>query len=484
MKPLRLIVLCCCLPAFSCRAQIAFFKAYSDAGYDVGEGIVQLPDSSYLLTGSTSSVLDHSQAFITQADSMGNRLWTKTYGGNESDRGRRIFYVENDGIYVAGQSNSFGSSFHDVYFFKTDPAGNLIYEKTYGSGSYDNVLDAVMLKDTSFILAGETYNTVNELENIYLLRIDKNGDTLWTKNLGTEGRDFARGISLLNDTTVIIAGAYYVADSLTEKAMLMRLHINGSLTWIKTYGNFGKYCFNDLAIENNIIRAVGENQSDLGLSGNKDTYMLRCDPDGNADIQYSEVHDGSFCYEHIVHYGSGTENYLFGARVSNSSDVSTYSEGDDLLIYKFHEGMYYNGASFNPSNIGNDIANQMIATSDGGAIAIGWNENPLNGGSNLILVKIGPNEYFPYSHTLPDFESLVELEEKAGPVFQVYPNPVKTLIFLPASFSGEETVIYNALGQKVLSALFSGEMNVASLDPGIYYLKTGQNEHMFRFVKE
>ncbi|MCE3295093.1 MAG: hypothetical protein K0R65_807 [Crocinitomicaceae bacterium] len=482
MSGLKYIGIFCCLLAFSGRAQISFFKAYSDQGYEVGEGIVQLADSGYLLTGSTSSATANAQAFIAQVDSMGNRLWTKTYGGNESERGRRIFYVENDGIYVAGQSNS-GTNFHDAYFFKTDPDGNLLYEKTYGSPAYDNILDGVMLPDTSFLLVGETYDTPNERENMYLMRIDKTGDTLWTKNIGSDGKDVARSVQMLNDTIVYIAGEYYVADSLQGKAMLMRLHIDGTVEWIKTFGANGVYAFNDLHISGTTIRVVG-NHVYNAETGYRHQYVFRCDDNGIPDIQYDDVHDGDFSFEHLVHFGSDPDHFYFCTKASDSPEIVTYEDGSDVVVYRFNGGgMYYVGPSFFPSNTGDDVVNEAISTSDGGAMLIGWNERPVNGGSNVILIKIGPNDQFAFSHTIPQMESLVSIEETKAESVGFYPNPVQDVLFIPAA--GKNTVqVYDQLGKLVLEkSVTDGKLNVSGLNPGLYFLSTGESGKQ-KFLKE
>ncbi|MGV3631552.1 MAG: T9SS type A sorting domain-containing protein [Bacteroidota bacterium] len=477
----KYIGLLACLLAFEGTAQISFFKAYSDQGYEVGEGIVQLPDSGYLLTGSTSSTTAHAQAFISRVDSMGTRLWTKTYGGSESEHGRRIFFVENDGIYVAGQSNS-GTSFHDAYFFKTDLSGNLLYEKTYGSLSYDNILDGVMLPDTSFLLVGETYNTSNEQENLYLLRINKLGDTLWTKNIGSEGKDVARAVAILNDTTVMIAGEYYIPDSLMRKAMLMRLHVDGTVEWTKTYGISGNYAFNDLHIQGTTIRAVGNHEYDP-VTGYRHQYVFRCDEDGIPDIQYDDVHDGDFSFEHLVQYGPNPDNFYFCTKASDSPQINTYEDGSDLLIYRFTgSGMYYIGPSFFPSNTGDDIANEAIPTSDGGAMLIGWNEHPVNGGSNLILIKIGPNDQFAFSHTIPLVESLVSLEEEPQEEFGFYPNPVQDVLFVGSPGKINIQVRDHSGRIVMIESLVNGKLDVSELSPGLYFLSV-EEKGMVRFLK-
>ncbi|MFM8242588.1 MAG: hypothetical protein ACKN86_07265, partial [Crocinitomicaceae bacterium] len=78
--------------AFSGFSQISFYKLYSGTGYDKGEGVVQLADSSYTITGSSSSWSGNSDAFLLHLDSLGNYKWSRNYGGDEADIGRRVLF--------------------------------------------------------------------------------------------------------------------------------------------------------------------------------------------------------------------------------------------------------------------------------------------------------------------------------------------------------------------------------------------------------
>ena len=64
-------------------AQSSFYRLYSGAGYDKGEDVVQLQDSSYVIVGSSSSWGDNQAAFMLHVDSLGNYLWSNNYGGPE-----------------------------------------------------------------------------------------------------------------------------------------------------------------------------------------------------------------------------------------------------------------------------------------------------------------------------------------------------------------------------------------------------------------
>jgi hypothetical protein len=468
-------------------SQISFYKTFSDGGYDVGEGVVQLADSSYLITGSSSSFQDNNQAFILKLDSLGNKIWSNHYGGSESDRGRRIFHVPNDGIYVVGQTNSFGN-FFDAYFFKTDENGEFLYEKNYGSSAYENIHDAVMLSDTSFILVGETTQTSNETENIYILRINKFGDTLWTKNFGSNQKDVARAIELIDNSTILIAGEYFVQDSLTSKGMLLKMDIDGTIEWLKTYGEKGEYVFNDVHVYENEIRAVGKNKYDLSNEENIYQCMFKFDIDGNVNTAISEIHDGILSFEALVKYGLGN-SYYFISKAENSEDINTYEEGSDIIVLKFHKALYYEFVSFYCANTGQDTPNNAIATSDGGMILVGENNYIKNTASNILVVKIGPNDFFEYSNTLPSMETFVNIVElnDASILSNFYPNPFENEIFIDTEYESIKNIKIFSVDGKIVynSSSISNKISLDFLKPGVYNLtyQIGERNYNTKLLK-
>ena len=131
------------LPVFI-AGQISFYKVYSDDGYDKGYGIVQLQDSSYMLTGSSSSFDNNAQVYLLHIDSLGNYIWSNSYGGAESDVAKRILYQPGFGYFIAGTTNSFGNGAYDALLMKIDENGLLEWEKSYGQAGWDQINDAVL----------------------------------------------------------------------------------------------------------------------------------------------------------------------------------------------------------------------------------------------------------------------------------------------------------------------------------------------------
>lgn len=455
-------------------AQVKFFKYYTNNGNDFGEGITQLADSSYLITGASSSFQDApADAFILKISKTGDYIWSKNYGGTESDRGRRIFHVPNDGIYVFGFTNSIGAGSFDFYFFKTDESGELIWSNTHGSSKFEKLNDVVMLADTSFILVGETTNTANEQEDFLMTRLNKTGGIIWSQTWGADGIDIAKAVTNLNDTTVIVVGSSYYADSLTQKGVVLKMHIDGTIQIEKYLGNSGEYGLNTVFIHNNRLKMGGHH---IPYGYDRRLYcFIQTSLDGEQLDEYSQDKVGSYYIEHMVPYGDSTFCYV--SMQCSETDVPSFPGGEDINIFGFYTALYYNGPSVAPSSYGQDQANQMIRTSDGGAVMVGYNSDSGLGGNNVIVYKIGPNEDAPITTGLPNLENLVHISSKQLDWGKIYPNPTTGKLMVEVNSSDELLIeVYSIAGKKVLSTsdLGSQWIDLSTFDAGMYQLRLTQ----------
>ena len=465
--------------SFQVEAQGKFYKTYSDNGHDFGEGIVQLADSSYLITGASSSFGNApAKAFILHVDKFGNRLWSKSYGGTESNRGRRIFHVENDGIYVAGYQNKMGDGAFDFYFFKTDFSGNLLFEKTYGGTRNEKLYDATFVpSDSSFILVGETKSNPEEVENIFMVRIKSNGDTLWTKQFGTPEVDIARSVTMVNDTTILVVGDYYVTDSLKQKGFLMKMHIDGSQYWFKTAGAKGECSLNHAIVNNGVIRSVGysrytEGGFDYSRLLGYVTDLTGLELSENIDLS-AEVYSR---YGYITGYSIDPNKFYISVQSTIGSAPVFSGGGEDAIIIRGHPGgLFWVGGGVNVSSFGDDQITQLIRTSDGGAVAVGYNSFGGSGGNNITLMKIGENDDFVPAYSNPTEETLVFKEELDASIeVSIYPNPVEEVLQIQVeSFEDVHVEILNSFGSTVEKRSFNGltSIDLSNYASGLYLIR-------------
>ena len=473
------IILCVSLLSYG---QNNFFKMYSGYGYDRGEGIVQLEDSSYVITGSSSSWGESSQAFLLKIDTVGNYLWSQSYGGPESEAGKRVLYNADLGFYIAGFSNSFGSGDFDAYLVKTDLNGNKLWEKTYGKPSdWERINDAIWTKDSTILMVGEVQATNGAASDILIIHADKNGDTLWTKTFGSIGEDRANTIISVQDSLFMIGGEMFIPDSNLVKGFILKMNTAGDIIWQDTITDLaGKYGVTDLSLGVNVIYAVGFREIN---PENFDDYAGKFDINGTLIFQYTKqdlVQIESNYFSEVLFLPSQNKIAITYRTFNPGFEGQDY----DIVIANFDGfdlGWLDQFRTIN--NEGLDENSQLLATNDGTYVTVGTNsstglfENTSNGGSHIYVMKVGANNVFPITYNVNTLNQLVEIESLANTIqAKISPNPFNEELTI--SLSSEipiQGIIYNALLEEVLKFDIFGETTIetSNLSPGSYFVKLG-----------
>ena len=473
------IILCVSLLSYG---QNNFFKMYSGSGYDRGEGIVQLEDSSYVVTGSSSSWGESSQAFLLKIDTVGNYLWSQSYGGPESEAGKRVLYNADLGFYIAGFSNSFGSGDFDAYLVKTDLNGNKLWEKTYGKPSdWERINDAIWTKDSTILMVGEVQATNGAASDILIIHADKNGDTLWTKTFGSIGEDRANTIISVQDSLFMIGGEMFIPDSNLVKGFILKMNTAGDIIWQDTITDLaGKYGVTDLSLGVNVIYAVGFREIN---PENFDDYAGKFDINGTLIFQYTKqdlVQIESNYFSEVLFLPSQNKIAITYRTFNPGFEGQDY----DIVIANFDGfdlGWLDQFRTIN--NEGLDENSQLLATNDGTYVTVGTNsstglfENTSNGGSHIYVMKVGANNVFPITYNVNTLNQLVEIESLGSTIqAKISPNPFNEEITI--SLSSEipiQGIIYNALLEEVLKFDIFGETTIetSNLSPGAYFVKLG-----------
>lgn len=462
---------------FSMFGQINFLKHYSDIGYDAGQGIVQLEDSSYAICGLSSSFNNGpSQAFMMKVDSNGNYLWSNQYGGYESESARRVLHKENFGYFLAGYSNSMGNGAYDFYLVKTDENGTKEWEKTYGTAGWEKVNDAALTRDTGVIMVGGTNSTITTGQDMFIVRTDKNGDTLWTKTLGGIGADEANCIEPYNDSLFMIGGYKWAEDSLKRKGMIIYLHDDGTIIDLDTLNNPGNWEVNDFTYYNDTLVGIGTYRDHPDSLSDAAFFIFKAFTFAIVPVGYYHTNAaGNSWGDLITAYGDGTKRYL-GVTSADNSNIFPF--GQDLLISKHSSTLNWLGQAASIAADYPDVGGQLISTSDGGAAAVGFREGVGEGGGTVFFLKIGPNETYPVTDNLVLTSQLVGIEDVVEFEYvKMYPNPASYSFNIELPNTDDYLVsVYNILGSKVLEKKASGNQafDISQLSKGAYMV------HIFR----
>jgi hypothetical protein len=182
-------------------------RNYGDTGDDRGYSVQQTSDGGYIVAGWTNSFGAGSyDVYLIKTDSSGDTLWTRTLGGTGDDRGYSVQQTSDGGYIVAGNTTSFGAGVHDVWLIKTDAHGDTIWTRTYGGIHDDLGYSVQQTADGGYIIAGWT-NSFGDLNgDVYLVKTNASGETLWTRTYGGTGVDIGYSVQQTTDRGYIVAG--------------------------------------------------------------------------------------------------------------------------------------------------------------------------------------------------------------------------------------------------------------------------------------
>ncbi|WP_297336214.1 hypothetical protein [Algoriphagus sp.] len=71
---------------------------------------------------------------VTRKNAAGEILWQKTYGGSSYDKGAAVLKTQDGGALILGSTSAFGAGNYDILLIKTDPMGEVLWQRTYGGG--------------------------------------------------------------------------------------------------------------------------------------------------------------------------------------------------------------------------------------------------------------------------------------------------------------------------------------------------------------
>ncbi len=264
-----------------------FQKVYGGSDHDWANAVAgPLDDGGFLLVGGTDSFgAGSSDIYAVRTDKDGTVLWSKTYGGSGFDWAEDVIVLPDKGFLLVGGTYSFGAGGSDMYVVRIDEDGNVKWSKTYGGSDGDWAEDVIALPDGGFLLVGGTYSFGGGDRDMYVVRVDKDGNVLWNKTYGGSRYEDANAVAGPLDD-----GGFLLVGTGLSDMYAVRIDKDGNVKWSKTYGGSdGDWAEDVIALPDGGFLLVGETVS-FG-TGNWDMYAVRIDKDGN--VEWSKTYGGS-----------------------------------------------------------------------------------------------------------------------------------------------------------------------------------------------
>ena len=455
-------------------------------------------------------------AVMTSYAQAPDTVWTRIIGGNLNDYGYSVEPTNDGGFIIAGCTNSFGAGFNDCYIIKTDESGNTIWTKTYGGPATDKAYSVQQTQDNGYIVAGHTCSFGAGECDVWLLKLNANGDTAWTKTYGGSDYDFSKSVMQLSDGGYVIAGHTGSSGAGSYDFYLIRTDASGAVIWENTYGGtqWDMAWSVDTTAEGGFI-ATGWTES-FGAGG-EDTYIIKTDAGGDTlwtrvlggtgDEDGREVQltsDGRYIIVGSTESFYPGSRYIYLIKMDSSGDTlwtKAYGGPDGNRGYSVHQttdnGYVIAGYTYSYTSLWDayivrtgadgdtlwtrtfgwvdwDYAHSVRQTLDGGFIVAGWAEPYGPDYDYVWLLRLG-------AETDIDNRRDNLIPERFA-ITQNYPNPFNAQTAINYDLPSASDVkidIYDILGCKV-ETLMQGEQqagyhqvmwNASDYSSGVYFYR-------------
>lgn len=290
-------------------------KSLGGSGCDYTKCVIETPDGGFLCVGESNSTNGDINNFYGQIDFWVIKLsengiveWKKNYGGDSNDEGISGCLTSDQNYIIAGSSESYISEietnqiYMDFWILKINPNGNVIWQKKYGGSGYEYLRKIKKTADGGYILTGDTTSQNGNItgnnggQDVWVVKIDENGNIEWQKNFGGTLDDYSKDIIEDSEGNFIVVGETYSFDldavenhsnAGQRDYFVVKINNQGQKTWSRCYGGGeNEYARSIVQSSSGEYVIIGESYSNDGQPtnnhGSADFWLIKIkSDDGN-----------------------------------------------------------------------------------------------------------------------------------------------------------------------------------------------------------
>jgi len=385
-------------------AQVMFHRHYGGGADDYGIKVLQTSDGGYLVAAITESFgAGYRDIFLIKTSDLGDTLWTRTIGGTGGEQPSALKVTSDNQFIIAGSTGSKGAGGYDVYLLKIDQNGDTIWTRTYGGIEDEDGCDVIETIDGGYLVVGGTRSFATGSSSMYAIKTNSVGDTLWTKTYTKKSSNICSSVVQLSDSGYFFVGQTLLPGQIsTSDCYFVRTDMAGDTIWTKTYGG---------ADYDGAFLVYKENGGNIVISGTTKSFGA-----GGFDIFLSMFNiNGEEIW--IKTYGGALDDYggIFSPTTDGGYIISGYTENygagnQDMFLIKtdtFGDTLWTR--TFGGYN--DEWSGSVIQTLDNGFIISGYS-NSFGNGIEVYLVKTNPEGISGLPQIIPQ-----------NIQYEVYPNP-------------------------------------------------------------
>lgn len=297
----------------------------------------QTDDGGYLLAGYVSRS-DHTNILAQKIDANGSYIWADTHGTTGTHyRAYELQELESGEMVIAGGALSPGSGTWDLYLLKLGSLGEFVWQAQYGGEYFDYGYSVQIEGDSGFVVAGTRDSQSPTGGSAWLLKLDENGDTVWTRTYRADGGGWSASYSL----TRSLDSGYVLAGEGAGGIYTVSVEPSGDTNWTIQQGLPYADNLNAISTTLDSCYAVGGYVHSFG-NGSYDFYFAKIgsvpqytcgDADGNSLVNIS---DAVYLISYI--FGGGSAPNPLESGDCDCNELVNISDAVYLIAYIFGGG--------------------------------------------------------------------------------------------------------------------------------------------------
>jgi hypothetical protein len=369
------------------QSYVPFKKVFGGSSYDAVVTSAPALDGGYIFSGVSQSTDGDLTAgygledlWLFKLDVSGNLVWSKTYGGSFSEYPANALVTANDGYIIAGATESTDGNvsitkddFRQHWLFKVDLQGNIIWQKKFSNIAGAQIFRLKKAKNGDLIGAG--YTSPPGADAVaWLFRLTADGTLIWEKTYHALTENIADVSEAANGDLFITGTVVETGNPQQDDAFVMRTSSAGDSIWLKPLGGtvYDRGSGILATSDGGAIMTGLSNSSDGNATGGHGGFdILVIKIDGNGNVQWNKMFGGAAeDGETSFAYETGNNNYIITATPYGvGGDMPSSREYDAWILTLSADGNIVDKKTFGGNGV--DYIYNLLPVQEGRFLAAG-----------------------------------------------------------------------------------------------------------------
>jgi len=443
-------------------SQITFERNYGTTEDDIGRCVRQTSDGGYIISGYTkSSGASNYDAFVIRTDEWGDTLWTKTLGGPGYDVTYALTITSDNGYLVCGSYLEAGQPQSDIWLIRLNEDGDTLWTKhnysTFSAAAYS----VQLLSSGGFIVTGTREDAAGN-GHMFILETDASGNQLWTEDYPFWANSGGNAVVVTNDDGFLICGYIDTYNPTWNRNLgMVKINNQGDTVWTRQFGGQAmEMGWTACESASGGYLAAGYTTGYGNPSG--DAYLVKTSDLGQLEWQQ---HFGKSGLD-VIYDICNTDDLNYIATGISGEQGSEFQEAWLLKIDPSGDTIWTHSYGGLRKSYGYSVRQ----TSDAGYVFCGSTNASGNNIYDVMLVKTNPDGLI----TSIDSRS----SKKAG--LRIFPNPSDGNVTIEIPAQSDRLIISNSSGKiihdKPVMVHDKQTIDLQNLSPGVYFVTLMQSE--------